>query len=106
MDDWRVLEGAQKTKAQIFVHLKAAAPKPKYVVQEVMGISKREGTSIIIIFLLVARPPLNYVEVVWDAGKQALAMTSMKFRLLEGKEATRRGIEKYILCLLKTCGPY
>lgn len=55
---------AKKTKAQILAHLNAVAPTPKYEVQAIAEKFSTDGFEIKILFLPVAHPGLNLIEMI------------------------------------------
>ena len=93
--DWRV--SRKVTKSIMMEHAKKIAPAPKYMVQHVADTFSEDDFSIKILFLPVAHPELNPIEMVWGHVKTEVAKSNFDFKLA--------ALEEYALLQMDKFGP-
>ena len=94
-EDWPILWYKVKTKIQLFNLLKKLAPPKKYLVQELADKFSSRQFHIKIIFLPVAHPELNPIEMIWGTVKRAVSSANSNFKLSQVKELTRHELARY-----------
>lgn len=81
--DWPLIWKRKKTRRQLLECARQVKPNPKYLVQELAD-KFTDGAFIIkIIFLPVAHPELNPMEMAWGTVKRAVATANVTFSLSE-----------------------
>ena len=88
-DNWALTWANQKTKHQLLHHARKIYPTPKYKIQKIADKFETETFSIKILFLPVAHPELNPIEMVWSFVKRSVASLNLKFNLSAVEELTR-----------------
>lgn len=88
--DWRT----KKTKAQLLEYARSIYPAPKYKIQKMADEFATEEFEIKILFLPVAHPELNPIEMVWSFIKRSVASRNLKFTLNHVENETREQIKK------------
>ena len=86
--------GTYKTKHQLLDYARNIYPSPKYKIQKIADKFALEDFSIKIIFLSVAHPELDPIEMVWGFVKRNVAAKNMLFKLSNVEEITKLQLEK------------
>ena len=94
-DDWPILWPKVKSKAQIFEEAIGCYPGPKYKVKELADSFMDGEFEIKILFLPIAHPELNPIEMVWGCVKSAVSKANYRFRLSDVENMTRLELEKF-----------
>ena len=92
-DNWPLTWAQQKTKHQLLDHAKKIYPTPKYKIQKIADKFEQEGFSIKILFLPVAHPELNPIEMVWAFIKRTVASENMSFKLSHVEQLTLEQVQ-------------
>ena len=80
-DNWPLNWAHQKSKSQLLEQAKKIYPAPKYKIQKIADKFQEGDFSIKILFLPVAHPELNPIEMVWGCVKRAVAAQNLSFKL-------------------------
>ena len=91
-DDWVLTWKRKMKKASLLEQARAMYPAPKYKIQKIADKFETEDFSIKILFLPVAHPELNPIEMVWGKVKRNVASRNMTFQLSAVEEETRHQI--------------
>ena len=92
-DDCPPTWGRQKTKNQLLDYAKKVYPTPKYKIQKIADKFERDDFSIKVLFLPVAHPELNPIEMVWGFIKRKVASKNMSFKLSHVEQLTREQVQ-------------
>lgn len=88
-DDWEKL----KTKSQLLEHARKIYPQPKCKIQKIADKFTNGSFELKIIFLPVAHPELNPIELVWSSIKRHVSKHNQLFRLSEVERLTKEKIQ-------------
>lgn len=80
----------KKTKSQLLEWTRKIYPTPKSKIQKLADKFTRENFEIKVLFLPVAHPELNPIEMVWSLIKRYVASKKPLFSALEDRRAHRR----------------
>lgn len=94
LDDWNEDWKDKKTKAQLLLYAKSIYPSPRYKIQKIADKFRDGEFEICILFLPVAHPELNPIEMVWGFLKRTVASRNLQFTLSHVENETRKWIEK------------
>jgi len=89
-EDWRM----KKTKAQLLERAISIYPQPKYKIQKLADKFANDEAHIKIIFLPVAHPELNPIEMVWGLIKRRVASRNLHFSLSLVETETRKQLQE------------
>lgn len=84
-EDWRKL----KRKSQLLEYARSIYPAPKYKIQKIADKFSTDEFDIKILFLPVAHPELNPIEMVWSFVKRAVASRNLHFTLTHVENVTK-----------------
>ena len=90
--DWPEHWRSKKTKAQLLEFAKTIYPSPKYKIQKLADEFASNGFDIKILFLPVAHPELNPIEMVWSFIKRKVASRNLHFNLTHVENETKKHI--------------
>ena len=93
-DDWPLTWAKKKSKHQLLDFARSIYPSPKYKIQKIADKFTTESFQIKILFLPVAHPELNPIEMVWGFVKRTVAAQNMTFKLSAVEQATKEQIKK------------
>ena len=65
LDDWPLTWALRKTKHQLLDYVRRVYHFPNYEIQKIADNFEKEGFAIKILFLPIAHPELNPIEMVW-----------------------------------------
>ena len=68
-------------------------PAPKYKIQKIADKFTSADFNIKILFLPVAHPELNPIEIVWGRVKRAVARNNLTFQLAAVEQETKRQVD-------------
>ena len=88
---WRV----KKTKDELLQHARRSYPSPTYKIQKIANTFQEGRFEIKILFLPVAHPELNPIEMLWSKRKCQVACRNMKFPLSTVEVLTREAISQF-----------
>ena len=71
----------KKSKAQLLECAKSIYPAPKYKIQKIADTFANGEFEINVIFMPVAHPELNPIELVWSSIKRYVSTRNHKYRL-------------------------
>ena len=91
-DDWPLTWASRKTKHQLLDYPRKVYPCPNCKIQKVADKFEKEGFAIKILFLPVAHPELNPIEMIWAYIKRSVASQNLLFSLSEVERLTREAI--------------
>lgn len=91
-DNWPKEWKKVKTKAQLLEHAREIYPRPKYAIQKITDSICTDKFDFKILFLTVAHPEINAIELVWSIVKRSSAKKSMKFQIFLVEDETRKQI--------------
>ena len=94
-NDWPIAWEKCKTKAHMLDEAKRLHPGFKYVVQELADKFSHTNFDIKFLFLPVAHPELNPMELVWGVLKRSVATANLNFVLSEVEQLTREKTQAY-----------
>ncbi len=92
-EDWPLTWKHRKTKGELLAQARQIYPSPTYKIQKIANEFVTEEFNIKILFLPVAHPELNPIEMVWSKMKRSIAGKNMTHRLSAVEEQTRRKVE-------------
>lgn len=93
-DDWPLTWRERKTRRQLLECARSYFRTPKYAIQKIADKFEDEHGHIKIIFLPVAHPELNPIEMVWSFVKRSVASRNLNFSLPEVEKETRTQVAK------------
>lgn len=93
-DEWPENWKMKKTKSQLLEQARKIYPTPTYKIQKLANEFSSGDFSIKILFLPVAHPELNPIEMVWSFIKRSVAARNMHFTLSHVEEETKKEILK------------
>ena len=84
-DDWPLMWATKKSIDQLLDYTSQIYPCPKYKIQKIADKFANGNFSIKVLFLPVAHPELNPIEMVWGFTKRAAGSKNMmlNFRMLK-----------------------
>ena len=85
--------GNAEDKHQLLDDAKKICLTPKYKIQKIADKFEQEGFSIKVLFLPVANPELNPIEMVWAFIKRTIASRNMSFKLSHVEQSTREQVQ-------------
>ena len=85
----------RKTVSQLLSYARTVKPTPKYQVQELADKFTEEMFNIKIMFLPVAHPDLNPIELVWVTIKRAVAKGNLSFCLSDCERLVSEEVCQY-----------
>ena len=88
-DDSSPARASKKTEPQLLDYARSIVPSPKYKIQKKEDKFENEGFSIKILFLLVAYPELNPIEILQAYIKRSAASKNLSFSLSAIDRLTR-----------------
>lgn len=91
-EDWTVEWKSKKTKAQLLEYARKLYPEPKYKIQKIADKFSTASFQLKVLFLPVAHPELNPIEMVWSIIKRYVASRNLNFRLSDVERLTREKI--------------
>ena len=94
-DDWPLTWRVKKTKDQLLQHAREIYPSPIYKIQKIANTFREGRFEIKILFLPVAHPELNPIEMLWSKVKRQVASKNMNFRLSTVEELTREAVAEF-----------
>ena len=89
---WPLNWKEKKTRAQFLTEARRIYPLPKYKIQKIAYEFETERFSIKILFLFVAHPELNPIEMVWGRVRGNVDRRNLKFRLKDVEAKTKEQI--------------
>ena len=92
--DWLPNWESLKVKQDLLIRARSIYPSPKYKIQKIADEFSSEDFCIKILFLPVAHPELNPIELVWGNIKRAVASRNLLFNLSWVEEETREQLSK------------
>ena len=94
-DDWPLTWRTRKTKDELLERAKEIYPNPVYKLQMIADKFTKGSFRIKILFLLVAFPELNPIEMFWSKLKRHIATTNITFRLSSVEQLTQEVVESF-----------
>jgi len=91
-DDWPLTWRKKKTKAQLFEQALLMYPAPIYSIQKIADTFSEGEFELKVLFLPVAHPELNPIEMVWGIIKRKVAQRNLTFKLTAVEDETRKQI--------------
>lgn len=85
----------KKTKSQLLEYAKKIYPNPKYKIQKIADEFTSGEFHIKVLFLPVAHPELNPIELVWSSIKRHVSSNNVHFRLTEVERLTKEKIATF-----------
>lgn len=80
-DHWPLTSKWNKTKSQLLEFARSIYPPPVYEIQKIANECSISGFHVKVLFLPVAHPELNLIEVVWSIVKRNVAGKNLRFSL-------------------------
>lgn len=113
-DDWPLTWRRKKTKAQLLEYAKSEYPQHIYTIQKIANKVSRNGFELKVLFLPVAHPELNPIEMVRGIIKRKVSERNLTFKLTEVEQETRLQInnimpdmfQKFVLHAIKEENKY
>ena len=97
-DGWPLTWKKKKTLQELLDYARKIYPSPKYKIQKIADKYEEGDFKIVVLFLPVAHPELNPIEMVWGQIKRKVASKNMDFKLSSVEELTRTEIAKVSPC--------
>ena len=94
-DDWPLTWRVQKSKNELLQQARKIYSSPTYKIQKIADKFREGDFEIKILFLPVAHPELNPLEMFWSKMKRGIATKNMTFRLSAVEEMTRTAVQTF-----------
>ena len=93
-DDWPLTWRVKKTNNELLKRAREINPMPAYKIQRIATKFNERDFQIKILFLPVARPELNPIDMLWPKIKREVATKNLNFRLPTVEEITKQAVLK------------
>ena len=89
-EDWTLNWRARKNKSELLEYARKIYPLPKYKIQKIADKYEEGDFNIVILFLPVANPEFNSIEMVCSNIKRKVAAKNMEFKLSSVEEHAKK----------------